>query len=232
MNDFRRYAVYWAPPAGDLADFTARWLGWDAAAGRERAHPALPGLPQPVAELTDTPRKYGFHGTLKPPFRLVDGADPARLCAAVERLAAGLAPVRLQGLRLARLGRFLALVPEGDTAGLAALAATLVRELDPWRAPLTTEDILRRHAARLNPGQKALLDRWGYPYVMDEFRFHLTLTGALADEAEAEAVAVALEPEIAPYLPRPLEIEDICLFGEAEDGRFHILHRYPLCPAG
>ncbi|MEI4485715.1 DUF1045 domain-containing protein [Frigidibacter sp. MR17.14] len=233
MNTFRRYAVYWAPPAGPLATFTASWLGWDAATGTERPHPALPGLPATVEDLTDAPRKYGFHGTLKPPFRLVDGAAPERLCAAVARLAAGLAPVRMEGLRLARLGKFLALVPVGDTAGLGCLAATLVKELDPWRAPLTTEDILRRHAAKLNPTQKALLDRWGYPYVMDEFRFHLTLTGALADEAGAEALAKVLEPVLAPILPTPFVVEDICIFGEAEDGRFHLLHRYPFaCVSG
>src|SRR5690625_3806511 len=34
MTRFRRYAIYWAPPAGsDLARFGASWLGWDADLG-------------------------------------------------------------------------------------------------------------------------------------------------------------------------------------------------------
>ena len=70
MTHYSRYAVYYAPAPGPFAEFTARWLGWDAATGTEREHPEVPGLPLPVAEITATPRKYGFHGTLKPPFRL------------------------------------------------------------------------------------------------------------------------------------------------------------------
>ncbi|AMY69403.1 DUF1045 domain-containing protein [Frigidibacter mobilis] len=227
MTDFQRYAIYWAPEPGPLAEFGAAWLGWDAAHGIDREHPALPGAPRPVAELTDTPRKYGFHGTLKPPFRLVDGASAAGLHGAVERLAASLAPVTLDGLALHRLGGFLALVPTGDTAALEALAAKAVQDLDPYRAALTPEALMRRQSARLTDAQKALLDRWGYPYVMQEFRFHLTLTGALPED-EARTLEGLLAPVVAPLLPQPFVIRDICLFGEAGDGRFHILHRYAL----
>ena len=232
MKDFQRYAIYWAPEPGPLAEFGAAWLGWDAARGIDREHPPLPGLPRngflrPVAELTDTPRKYGFHGTLKPPFRLVEGASATGLHGAVERLAGSLAPVTLDGLALHRLGGFLALVPTGETSALEALAARAVADLDPYRAALTPEAMMRRQSARLTDAQKDLLDRWGYPYVMQEFRFHLTLTGALPEE-EAMALEAALAPVVAPLLPRPFVIRDICLFGEAGDGRFHILHRYAL----
>ncbi|MBC7138286.1 MAG: DUF1045 domain-containing protein [Defluviimonas sp.] len=227
MKEFQRYAIYWAPEPGPLAEFGAAWLGWDAARGIDRVQPPLPGLPRPLAELTEAPRRYGFHATLKPPFRLVEGTTPEGLSGAVRRLAASLAPVTLDGLALRRLGGFLALVPTGDTAALEALAATLVAELDPWRAALTPEAMMRRQSARLTDAQKDLLDRWGYPYVMEEFRFHLTLTGALP-EAEARALEALLAPVVAPLLPRPLAIRDICLFGEAGDGRFHLLHRYEL----
>ncbi|TMV36066.1 DUF1045 domain-containing protein, partial [Thioclava sp. BHET1] len=98
MADFSRYAVYYAPPAGPLADFGAGWLGWDPVAGLPRAHPAVAGLPCPVAELTATPRKYGFHGTLKPPFRLAPGTEAGGLIAALDALAADLAPLALEGL--------------------------------------------------------------------------------------------------------------------------------------
>ena len=70
MPEYTRFAVYYAPEPGAFADFTASWLGWDPVTASPRPYPQIPGLPRPVAEITDTPRKYGFHGTLKPPFRL------------------------------------------------------------------------------------------------------------------------------------------------------------------
>ena len=228
MQDYRRYAIYYAPEPGPLADFGAAWLGWDPARGAPVAHPAIDGLPAPVAELTETPRKYGFHGTVKPPFRLAEGTDAAALHAAAQDLCAARAPVRLAGLRLSRLGRFLALTPEGDAGALAALAGTVVRDLDSFRAPLTEAEIARRRPDRLSPAQRDLLDTWGYPYVFEEFRFHLTLTGPLPDDATAAAVEAALAPVLAPILPRPFTIASLCLFGEDADGRFHLLHRYAL----
>lgn len=227
MAQFERYAVYYAPEPGALADFGAAWLGWDAARGQDAAHPRIPDLPQTVAQLTETPRKYGFHGTLKPPFRLVDGATQARLEVAVADLAQTLAPAHMPGLALEQIGGFVALIPTGDTAGLERIASACVKELDPFRAPLSAEDLIRRNAARLSEAQKELLGRWGYPFVMEEFRFHLTLTGNLPPEAAA-AVRAALAPQLAPLIARPFVIRDICLFGEARDGRFHILHRYAL----
>ena len=71
------------------------------------------------------------------------------------------------------------------------------------------------------------MQRWGYPYVMEEFRFHLTLTGRL-DEATAERVETALRPVMAPLLPVPFTVSSFCLFGEAADGMFHLIHRYAL----
>lgn len=224
---YSRYAIYYAPPPGPLADFTARWLGWDAAAGLARPHPEVPGLPRPVAAITATPRKYGFHGTLKPPFRLAEGSTRAALGADVAALAARLSPVRMEGLALHRLGGFLALTPEGDPAPLAALAAEVVRGLDAHRALPSDADLARRRANGLTPAQEANLARWGYPYVMEEFRFHLTLTGQLPG-AEADAVAEALAPVFGPLLPRPFEVTELALFGEDADGMFHILHRYAL----
>lgn len=227
MDKFKRYAVYWAPAPGPLADFTAGWLGWDPAAGRAVAHPDLPGLPLPVAELTETPRKYGFHGTLKAPFRLAEGMTVEALDAAAARLAARTAPVLLDGMRTARIGTFLALVPEGDATALNALAATLVAELDEFRAPLTAADLARRKADSLPPRQRELLERWGYPHVMEDFRFHLTLTGAF-DADLLDALRERIDPLLVPLLPRPFAIDAVCLFGEAADGRFHLLHRYTL----
>jgi len=227
MENFTRYAVYAAPQPGPLADFTASWLGWDPVAGAQRDHPEIEGLPRPVAELTATPRKYGFHGTLKPPFRLAGGTSRESLEADVAALADRLAPVELEGLHLSRIGRFLALTPQGGTAALERLAAEVVTGLDRHRAPASEAELARRRSAGLTPAQEAHLARWGYPYLMDEFRFHFTLTGKLED-SEAEAVMDVLAPLLAPLLPRPFRIADLCLFGEDEAGMFHLRGRYPL----
>ncbi len=225
MIEYSRFAVYYAPEPGPLADFAAAWLGWDPVAAAPVAHPDLPGLPIPLEAITATPRKYGFHGTLKPPFRL--SGSRAALEADLAALAARTAPAEMPGLEPGRIGTFLALTPTGDTAPLAALAAACVRDLDPHRAPLTEADLARRRKARLTPRQEEHLTRWGYPYVMEDFRFHLTLSGKLSPEA-AGATIDALRPVLAPLLPVPFRIDALCLFGEAEDGRFHLLHRYAL----
>lgn len=230
MDQFRRFAIYYAPE-GALAEFGAAWLGWDAARGCAVAHPEVPALPRPLDQITETPRKYGLHGTIKPPFRLAPGRAAADLDHAVATLCARLAPVSLPGLDLHRLGGFLALTPLGDTGALGQLAAAVVTGLDRFRAPPTEAEITRRRPDRLTPRQRHNLDQWGYPYVLDEFRFHITLTGALP-EAEPARVQAILAPLIAPHLPAPFIVDALCLFGEATDGRFHLIHRTPLTGAG
>lgn len=219
---YARFAIYYVPPEGPLAEFGASWLGWDVVQGLEVAQPALPGL----HDITMTPRKYGFHGTLKPPFRLKEGQTLAELTAATADLAGTLAPARCAGLRLAQLGRFLALAPEGPLEGLERVAGACVRALDGFRAPAGPAELARRRAAGLSPRQEALLARWGYPYVLEEFRFHLTLSGALPEEVLPHWVQVL--GQRLPALPAPFVLDQIALCGERADGRFELLHRYPL----
>ncbi|MEY4982453.1 MAG: hypothetical protein RIR62_719 [Pseudomonadota bacterium] len=227
MTGFSRYAIYYAPRAGAFAAATAAWLGWDAAAARAVPHPALEGLPAPVADLTRAPRRYGFHGTIKAPFRLAEGVGEGALRAELAALAARLPPARAEGLVLANLKGFLALLPAGDDAEIMALGAGVVSTLDPLRAGLTAAEIARRAPERLTPRQRHLLDQWGYPHVMEEFRFHLTLTDALGGDQAAQTARV-LGPWLDPHLPRPFVIEDLCLFGEDAQGRFHLLARHAL----
>jgi putative phosphonate metabolism protein len=227
MHQIQRFAIYYAPRPGRFADVAAAWLGWDPGTGRDVRQPDIPGLPCPLADLTGAPRRYGFHGTIKAPFRLADGADPADLKAATASLAARLGPVEMPGLRLSRIGGFLALTPDGDTGPLGALAATAVTDLDLFRAAPSEADIARRAPARLTPRQRELLVRWGYPYVMEEFQFHLTLTDNLSPDLAA-ATASVLAPHMASVTPSPFVVQDLCLFGEDDRGRFHLLHRYAL----
>ncbi|WP_135502032.1 DUF1045 domain-containing protein [Roseovarius aestuariivivens] len=219
---YSRYAVYYLPRNGALAAFGARWLGWDAAAGRAVGQPDLPGL----AALTDAPRRYGFHATLKPPFRLSEGQDAAALQEAVRALAARSAPGQAAGLALTRMGRFFALTPTGDATEIARVAAACVRDLDGFRAAPSEAELARRRKAGLSPRQEALLRDWGYPYVLDAFRFHMTLTGRVPRAAleDTEAMIAAHLPA----LPAPFVLDALAVMGERADGRFEMIARYDL----
>lgn len=213
-----RYAIYFAPAPGPFADAADHWLGRDMT--RPPLHPDLWGA-------TDNPRRYGFHATLKAPFRLAEGCDTATLIAAVDRFAASHAMVALEGLRLASLDGFMSLIPVGDVTALNALAADIVRDLDQLRAPLSAADIARRKPERLSPVQRAYLDAWGYPYVLDEFRFHMTLSNQL-DAAQRAWLEPLADAHFAPFVDRPTQIDALTIFVEGTDGMFQHLHRAPL----
>jgi putative phosphonate metabolism protein len=226
MDQMKRFAVYYAPRKGEFADRTASWLGWDPATGQVVARDAVPGIADP-AVITRDPGRYGFHGTLRAPFRLAEGVSAADVDTCVAQLAASLPPVICTGLALENLHGFLALTPQGCEAAMMDLAAQVVERTNELRAPLSGAEIARRRPESLSPRQRDLLDRWGYPHVMDEFRFHLTLTDRLP-ASDAGPIAEALQAHFAPVLPQPFVIEDLCLFGEDAAGRFHLIHRYAL----
>jgi hypothetical protein len=224
MDQMKRLAVYYAPRPGAFAELASAWLGWDALKAESVPQPDLPGIPFP-AVLTAEARRYGFHGTIRAPFHPGAGLDQADVGSRVAALAARLSPVECHGLVIENLQGFLALTPTGCEAALLELAAAVVEGTNDLRAPLTATEIARRRPESLSPRQRDLLDRWGYPYVMEEFRFHLTLTDRLPEPGPTMA---ALSRHFAPVLPQPFRIEDLCLFGEDQAGRFHLLHRYAL----
>lgn len=226
MQDWQRYAVF-AVPQGRFYATGAAWLGWDSVAGKARAQPVLPDLPVPAEDLTKQPRQYGFHGTLKPPFRLANAENLPALKAAIAEIAAEAEPVEIAELKLTAMGRFLAFAPALPDAALTALAAHVVTRLEPFRAPLTASEMEKRRAARLSTRQASLLAQYGYPYVLDQFRFHLTLTGPVPDHPRG-AVAECLSAYFAPTLPAPFRIANLALMGQDAAGRFHLLEHFRL----
>lgn len=223
---FTRYAIYYTPEIGTpLAEFGANWLGWDTASGQPRALEQIDGID--IASITDTPRKYGFHGTIKPPFCLAEGTDAEDLDRALADICDGAAPVTLDGMDLAQMGRFLALVPIGETKALAKLAATVVQQLDRFRAPANEAELAKRRAAHLTSAQEANLVAWGYPYVLDQFRFHMTLTGRLDQDVRIKALA-ALEMRLSSLTLAPYRMASLTLLGADSAGMFHQIARYAL----
>ncbi len=228
MDTWKRLGIYYAPPAGSsLATFGATWLGWDAEAGRALRPDPMPTLPRDWDEITRTPRRYGFHATLKPPFRLVDWRSADQLDLAIAEFARGQATVEVAPLVAVVEHGFLSLRPGAPCPALDALAAACVEGLDDFRAPPDETELARRRKVGLSPRQDAHLTRWGYPYVMEDFAFHLTLTGHVGDTVAAE-VAAALAPQLAPHLADALAVREVCLFGEPDHGPFRLLKRYPL----
>lgn len=211
--EWKRIAVYWAP-CGTLGKLGAEWLGWDLRGGRE--------VDDPVVEAPGA-RLYGFHATLKPPFRLAAGCTLADLRAAAKSLFATLRPVDLGHLEVDTLGDFCALRPM-RTEGIAQVAAAAVTGLDGFRATPAEEELARRRASGLTARQSALLDRWGYPFVLDEFRPHLTLSGAVPPHDLAERARA----HFAPVLDPNTILDRVSIVGEDALGRFHLIEDLPL----
>lgn len=226
-----RYAVYVAPaPSSELAALGRQWLGRDAETGAELPPPAcINGVAAWWRSITAAPRRYGFHGTIKPPFSLAPDRDLDELREALRRLSEKTRAFALPPLKLTEIGHFLALVPSGTCDALTDLADTCVTELDEFRAPPSEAELARRRASPLTERQSLLLQRWGYPYVLDEFRFHMTLTDSIADGAERRRVSLLLSDMFAPVCRRPLPVEDLCLFMQPEpDAPFMVMNRVPL----
>ncbi|CAN1505227.1 Phn_opern_protn, putative phosphonate metabolism protein [Rhabdaerophilaceae bacterium] len=233
----RRFAVYLAPePQSHLWAFGSQWLGYDAANGLDVDQPEVAPIDKDaLREATAEPRLYGFHLTLKAPFRLADGASVEMLEDTVQQLSnrhAGFGPFSLVlEARAAGPDRvFYCLVPEVRQDLLHALEADAVVAIDHLRAPLTSAEIARRRPERLNARDRGYLDRYGYPHVLEAFRPHFSLTGAI-DPASAlgDALRARLAPE--PQLLR-FVCSEVVLFEQPEAGaRFVIRQRFKLSNA-
>lgn len=220
----RRYALYWLPaPGSRLEDFGRSLLGYDPVSGEAVAHPG--GLGD-LAAVTAGARVYGFHATLKAPLRLAPGATEADLVAAARGLASAHPPVAVGPMKVAALGRFLALVPANPPPELGLLAAECVAALDPLRAPLTEAERAKRRPERLDPRGRALLDRWGYPHVFEAFRFHMTLTDALP-EPDRDGWRRRLAGAYDASRPEPVTIDALCLLTQDGSAPFRLLARLP-----
>jgi putative phosphonate metabolism protein len=233
MTDTPRYALYYAPaPRSELGRFGAHLLGYDAFSRKTLRFPvnieqALPDW----GELTQDPRKYGFHATLKAPMALADDKSEAELLAACAEFAAMPRPIPMIVPVVSAIGDFIAITPSRPSVELQELAADAVSQFDGFRAPLTAGDRARRNPDRLPPRQREYLERWGYPYVMEEFRFHMTLTGRLPAERR-ETVLAILRQRFAALDMNSLAVDRLALFKQSDPGSgFKIVRHYSLTRA-
>lgn len=230
-----RLAVYAVPPAGHpLEGLAAAWLGRAARPGA-----VVPPLPDWLetevngaerAAMTASPRRYGFHGTLRAPVALAPGAAETDFHHATAALAARWRPFAVP-LAVGALGSFLALLPSGGADALDRLHREALAAVEPLREPPGAAERARRLATGLTDRQVANLDRWGYPHVMDDFRFHMTLTGPLAGP-DRDRLATLLARLFAPALSGPVPFDCLAVFREAAaEDDFTEVARHPFAGA-
>jgi putative phosphonate metabolism protein len=229
MTAYPRYAIYYVPAATDpLYRLGAEVLGYDGFTSGALEFPTELRRLADWQEITTDPRKYGFHATLKAPFALAPGRTEADLRKA---FAAFIAPATPEiPLVVSSISSFIAVIPASPSAKLSALAQTCVEAFDEFRAPLTDHDRARRRPERLTERQRNHLDRWGYPYVAEEFRFHMTLSGSLPRERH-EVLLPTLRSMFAAITAAPRPIDRIALFYQADaTSRFRIVAERELSP--
>lgn len=225
-----RYALYVAPPEDHpLSRAAMAWLGRNAFSGTTLPAPDHEELSREEWHgFTRDPRRYGFHATIKAPFRIAEGKTEEDLTAAVAAFSATQPSFALPKLALAAIGPFFALVEDEPAKALARFAEAVVTGFEPFRAPLTGEDYARRRPERLTPRERELLDRFGYPYVLDQFQFHMSLTGPVPED-RADAVETLLARHFRPFVGKPLDISHLALFRERSAGAdFEVLRLFPL----
>lgn len=214
-----RVAIYFAPDAtAELWRKAALWLGRDAATGGEHGDD-IGGIGRAeILEKTVSARRYAFHATIKAPMQLPAGKSDAELAAALAAFAATHAPVAIGRLTLARIDGFLALISAAQSQALTDFAADVVETFEPFRAEISPGDRAKRTAGgRLTARQLELLDRYGYPYVMEQFQFHMTLTDRLSD-ADADRFEAALRGHFGPLVEADTVLDRLSLYHEPTPG--------------
>ena len=215
-----RYAIYFIPePETELAALGSALLGRDGETGGRIPQAVLPGFSRErLHSLTEDARSYGLHATLKAPFFLKPGRTEQDLLGAAACFVLGRKAFTVPRLEVARIGSFFGLVPSRETPEergaveqINALAADAVSFFDSFRAAPSEQEIARRNPQQLSARRRELLAAWGYPYVFDEYRFHLTLTGGIHDHEDVRVMAENLDAYFENVCRRPMPISGVCV---------------------
>ncbi len=230
-----RYGLYFSPaPSSTLWEIGCKWLGRDAQSLRKYIQPEVAGIsPAELFQLTNNPRRYGLHGTLKAPFRMQQTQSVQDLIKAVRIFCLARKTCVTPPLALHVIDNFFCLSPQQPSSQLNTLAADCVHQFMPFQAPATQDELIRRRTAGLSSQEEQNLIRWGYPYVMEQFRFHLTLSNKVVDANKRNLLQSSLMELFAGVLGKPLIIDAISIFVEPAPGDdFYLLGRYPFGQAG
>ena len=215
-----RYAIYFVPePKTALALLGSGLLGRDSETGKSFPQAHLADFSQQrLHALTADARRYGLHATLKAPFFLKQGKTEYDLLLSTTRFVRGRQVISIPRLALTRIGSFFALVPTEESPEeleavkcINALAADSVAFFDPLRVAPSEQELVHREPQKLTERQRALLAEWGYPYVFDEYRFHITLTDKLRDSVESSRMEECLRAYFASACNAEMVVSSICV---------------------
>jgi len=225
-----RLAIYYTPPEGSpISRVAADWLGRNSSSLASEYNQ----LPENISserfsKIIASPFHYGFHGTIKPPFRLVNGVEVNQVAAKLRSFAANYQSFILPPLAVTYMHNFFCLRPLRPNKALNQLAADAVILFDEFRKPPDEAELARRRSAGLTAGQEKSLQEWGYPYLMDEFRFHLTLTGKIDSEQERLVLDEELRKRFTRELLQDLPFSSLALFMEENKKPMRLIANFAL----
>lgn len=212
-NSYERYAIYYVPHyETELAEFGKTWFGYDLSEGDTDRN--LYGLSADlVREVTRQPARYGLHATLKAPFNLDEGCSLEQLLQKTEQFCKKRKKFSLGNLKIGWHGNTMVLVEGQHDHRINQFASRCVLDFEDFRAPLTVKERTRRLEQNLNLHQRLMLEELGYPYVLSEFRFHITLTKNMTEDEKVQVVP-ALQPVLNSILGNPCDIDGIAIVGD------------------
>jgi len=226
-QNYERYAIYYAPLENSELDIFGKcWLGWDPYKGSQTNKSDFSKLPdfEKFSKFVVAPKQYGFHGTIKAPFRLKDGFTYNDLENQVGEISKQIHSFYLDQLIIKKLGNFIGLIPTNNLK-VNAVSNKFVKELDYLRDELSESEIKKRKPHKLTSNQKQLLFKWGYPYVFNEFKFHLTLTSKL-NNVEIDDVFKSLQNILKQVNLNKISFNNICIFGQKSDEKFYFIKKF------
>ncbi len=236
MKKYSRYAIYYAPPKeSNLEEFGRYWFGWDPLNAKlinnKRRINYLNGFGIKNLKNIDKnvliAKKYGFHGTLIPPFKLNKNYSTNLLFKKTEDIAKKFKKFKFYKFKLKKINNFYAFVQNKKNNNINKLSNRLVRELFKFRSPLTKKEIDRRNPSKLSKLQLNILHKWGYPYLMSEFNFHMTLASEVTgNKLYFELKKIEKNKEI--ILNEINNFDKIYIFGENQKGMFENLENFSL----
>ena len=236
MKKYSRYAIYYAPPKeSSLEEFGRYWFGWDPLNAKliNNKHRINYLNRFGIKNLINIdknvliPKKYGFHGTLIPPFKLNKNYSTNTLFKKTEDIAKKFKKFKFYKFKLKKINNFYAFVQNKKNNNINKLSNRLVRELFKFRSPLTKKEIDRRNPSKLSKLQLNILYKWGYPYIMSEFNFHMTLASEVTgNKLYFELKKIEKNKEI--ILNEINNFDKIYIFGENQKGMFENLENFSL----
>jgi len=236
MTNYKRVAIYFLPKKNSsLENFGKNLLGRDInkkkkiSLTRRQKYFINRGFTyfDELKDYCEQPAKYGFHATLKAPFRLKRNVKTKNFYDVISHIAAQHSRFKIKGLKIAYSKKFTFITSRKPNKLLINLENDLVKHLDTFRAELNKTEIKKRIPDSLTFKQNKYLKEWGYPFVFDQFKFHMTLmnqnNNKLSNKQKLE-----LEKLIYKISNNVIEFNEISLLGENKNGHFEEIKRFKL----